>query len=66
MAFDDVEGEAEKEVFGGGSDLEGVGVLVAWAVVAAGFGGVVAGSGNFRPGGPMKGCEDGCNSTVDR
>ena len=42
MAFDDVEGEAEEEVFGGGSDGEGVGVVVAWLVVAAAFGGVVA------------------------
>ena len=43
MAFDDVEGAAEEEVFGGGSDGEGVGVVVAWVVVAAAFGGVVAG-----------------------
>jgi len=42
LAFDDVEGEAEEEVFGGGSDGEGVGVVVARAVVAAAFGGVVA------------------------
>ena len=66
FAFDDVEGAAEEEVFGCGSDGEGVGVVVAWAVVAAAFGGVVACSGNFRPGGPMKGCGDGCDTTVDR
>ena len=51
---------------GGGSCGEGVGVVVDGAVVAAEVGAVVAGSGNFWPWGPMKGCAYEASATTVR